>query len=559
MINVNHVWHQIDKIARQRVLSIVIVALLSFGGCWLWSLSRGIPIPYDVDEASYLLAGDTFAHGRVTNPTHPMWVHFEAFNILQHPTYMSKYPPGQGIFLGVGQVLFGHPIYGVWLSAGLMCAAICWMLYAWVSPRWALIGGLVAVLQFGIFTYWSQSYWGGAVAGIGGALVFGASPRIFKTQRIRDALWLGLGCAVLANSRPLEGFLVAIPVGCLVLPWKIRWEKLVLAKFIKKIILPLSIILFITAWGMGAYNKQITGKTKVFPYLLYAHTYRDVPLFIWQPEDYRTKFIYKSMYLLEKNYVERYYIDKKTWEGFVKDMQNDSLWTSMFFFGYPLAVPSLAFLLLFFFYRQTAARFWTALLILLATFAVMTCLAKAHYFSPLTCLAVLLITIGLRGLAGLKLRNVRIGLVSVIFLIALQLLLNIMLTLRFPVVWSLARNIQNPSVIPAKGPHTGHSQLFAGIFNRINLPASFTREELKDILMKQGGQYLVIVKYPLSHNYRFEWVYNDADIDHAPIVWARDMDEGHNNRLLEYFKDRQVLFINVYWDRPGFVPYQPCQ
>ena len=135
---------------------------------------------------------------------------------------MSKYPPGQGIFLAIGQVAFGHPIYGVWLSAGLMCAAICWMLYAWVSPRWALIGGLVAVLQFGVFTYWSQSYWGGAVAGLGGALVFGALPRIFKTQRIRDALWLGLGCAILVNSRPLEGFLVAIPLACLVLPWKIN-------------------------------------------------------------------------------------------------------------------------------------------------------------------------------------------------------------------------------------------------------------------------------------------------------------------------------------------------
>ena len=526
----NHLFAGFDALARRRFMSILVVFFLSFGGSWSLSTFRGIPVPYIHDEFSYLLAGDTFAHGRVTNPTHPMGEYFETFDVLQKPTYMSKYPPGQGVFLALGNILFGHPIFGVWLSAGLMCAAIGWMFYAWVSPRWALIGGLVAVLQFGIFTYWSQSYWGGAVAGMGGALVFGALPRIFKTQRIRDALWLGLGCAVLANSRPLEGFLVAIPVGCLVLPWKIRWKELVLAKFIKKIILPFSLILCITVLGMGAYNKQITGDSKVFPYFLYTQTCRGVPIFIWQPYASRVKFNHKIIELHEKNFTEKYYIDKKTWKGFVKDMRNDSFAMSMYFFGYPLAIPSLAVLLLFFFHRQTAARFWAALSILLGTCAAMTTPANAHYFSPLTCLAVLLISIGLRGLAGLKLRDGRIGPGLVIFLIALQLVLNIILTPIPPIV-TLARNIQSP---------------------QINLPASFTRKELSNILMKRGGKYLVIVKYPLTHNYFFEWVYNDADIDHAPIVWARDMDEGHNKKLLEYFKDRQVLFINVFWDMPGF-------
>ncbi len=99
-----------------------------------------VPTPAAMDEFSYLLIADTFAHGRLANPTSPMWAHLESPLVLWHPTHVGIYHPAQGLFMAVGQVLLGHPYWGVWLSVGIMCAAICWMLQAWVGESWAIAG-----------------------------------------------------------------------------------------------------------------------------------------------------------------------------------------------------------------------------------------------------------------------------------------------------------------------------------------------------------------------------------------------------------------------------------
>jgi hypothetical protein len=71
------------------------------------------------------------------------------------------------------------------------------------------------------------------------------------------------------------------------------------------------------------------------------------------------------------------------------------------------------------------------------------------------------------------------------------------------------------------------------------------------------GRHLVIVRYgPRPPLFR-DWVYNEADIDGAKVVWAREMDMAQNRKLLEYFKDRHMWLVEVDMEHvsPVLTPY----
>src|SRR5580698_5109446 len=58
-----------------------------------------VPMPIVTDEFSHLLLADTLLHGRVANPVHPFWPHFESIHVLMQPRYVSAYFPGQAVWL----------------------------------------------------------------------------------------------------------------------------------------------------------------------------------------------------------------------------------------------------------------------------------------------------------------------------------------------------------------------------------------------------------------------------------------------------------------------------
>src|SRR5713226_6091407 len=271
------------KLARRRRLAVVVVGLAALATRAALLPILPVPQPEFHDEFSYLLSADTFAHGRLANPTHPMWIHFETFHVNFKPTYVAMVHPAQGLFLAAGQVIFGHPFWGLWLSVGVMCTAICWMLQGWLPPLWALLGGLLAVIRLGTFSYWADSYWGGAVAAIGGALVLGSLPRIKRQQRVRDALLLGLGLAILANSRPYEGLFFSLPVGVALLVWMVGKNSPPRQILVRRIVLPLALVLLATLGAMAYYFWRTTGSPLQSPYLLNVQIYNPVPIFPWLP------------------------------------------------------------------------------------------------------------------------------------------------------------------------------------------------------------------------------------------------------------------------------------
>ena len=264
-----------------RVADIVICGGLSFAVSVIlsWMLQ---PVPTLHDEFSYLLAGDTFASGRVANDSHPFWIHFESMHILQQPRYASKYPPMQGLFLAAGQFLVNRPLSGVWLSTSFSVAAICWMLQGWAPRRWALFGGLTAAFHSGLQLEWGQSFMGGAPAVIGSALLYGALPRWRHGRSASSGFAGAVGLAILANSRPFEGLLVSLPAGAIVCrDFAGRIPPGRIGRFLRALV-PGVCVLALTFAGMLFYNQQITGNCLKLPYSLHSSQYMSGPLFVWQ-------------------------------------------------------------------------------------------------------------------------------------------------------------------------------------------------------------------------------------------------------------------------------------
>ena len=502
----------LSGLARRRSLSLIVVGLLVLVSRAALIPVLGIPEPDWHDEFSYLLAADTFAHGRVTNPPHPMAVHFESFHIIQQPTYMSMYPPAQGLVLAFGERL-GHPWIGQLIVTSLMCSAICWMLQGWLPPGWALFGGLLAALRLGILGYWMNGYWSASVVALAGAVVVGAMPRLQRHARVRDAVCLALGIAILANSRPYEGLILSLAVACALVFWLASPRRPEISVLALRIAAPLLVVLAVAAAATGYYYDRVTGSPFRMTYQINRGVYSQAPYFLWQqprPEPVYHHPLMRAFYQREF----RVFQESRTLAGFLREL-GKKIWSSWKFYVGPLF--TLPLLMLPWTFRDRRIRFplLAGALLLLAT-AVETW-TSPHYLAAATGLLYLAL---MQCMRHLRLWSWRCRPFGAAIVRAIPVICCALIVLRVAAVASGAQ-IEPP-------------------WPRGNLE----RAAILRKLQASPGQHIVIVSYGPGHDLDHEWVYNDASIDAAKVIWARDMGPLGDAELLQYFHDRRVWRLN---------------
>jgi hypothetical protein len=505
----------LSRLARRKTLSCVglgtLVLAVRVALLPVWP----IPRPSIYDEFSYILQADTFAHGRLANPAHPLWQFFESTYILQQPTYASRFPPAQGLVMAMGQLIFGHPWFGVWLSAGVLAAALCWALQGWLPPGWALFGAFIG-LDLCLFSYWMNSYWGGAVTAIGGALVTGAWVRITWAKRWRYAWLFGIGAVIVVLARPFEGLLLVVPA----------LVALGMANRTARVWLPLVLTGVAGASWLAYDNYRVTGHPLRLPYREYYEQYEIVPPFSFIPIS-TTPRTFRHFDLESR--ARETYERARSWRLLV-DRSLDWLVLLRFYYGNLIwLLPMVVFMP--FMWRSRRTRFAAILVAVIGTASLIEVWWYPHYAAPFMAALLILAAQSIRYLRQWKCGGRETGR----FLVSAMPLAVLLVTVA--------------SEAQAIAAHRTADQLQAK-----NAQVAQKESIEQHLLTKWPGQDVIFVSYAGLPSPHEEWIYNPANIDAAPVIWARDMGQVQNERLRRYYAGRSFWLFKPA-ESMSLIPY----
>lgn len=533
----------LGRLARRQGLSVLLVGATALVLRLAILPLSPVPHPFINDDFSFLLAADTFSSGRLTNATPAMWQHFESLQITMQPTYMSMYFPAQGLAMAAGKVLLGNPWYGILLSTVLMCAAICWMLQAWLPPSWALLGGLLAVLHLGLFSYWINTYTGAApIAAMGGALLLGALPRFMKSLRLQYGLLMAVGAILLATSRPYEGVLLCLPVAFVLGRWAFfgssRPPKGLL---LRRLAAPMTLIVSAGVW-MGHYDDRVFGSPLVPPYAINRATYARVPYFVWQSPRPAPNYRHRSMQDFYVNFEFAYFLKLHSlYGGLSETLLLKPLRVLVFFAGITLLPPLIMLRRVL---KDRRTRFLVACCLVLAVGMAGETFLLVHYVSPFTAA---FYAIGLQAMRHLRVwqpgrQPVGLGLTRSIVALCV-----VLVGLR---LYAQPLHLRPSDAMSYDWMYKWYGPSRAGI----------PRADAEAAMEHRSGEQLAIVRYSPDHNYLDEWVYNAADIAHSKVIWAREMDAASNCELIKHYKDRKAWLVQPDLRPTRVSPYPPvCQ
>lgn len=482
-----------------------------------------IPVPFTADDYSNLLAADTFAHGRLANPTPAMWVHFESIHIDMRPTYTSMYFPGQGLLMAAGKVLLGNFWLAVPFAAALMCSAICWALQGWLPDSWALLGGFIAVLRIGVFSYWTNTYHtAGTLAALGGALILGALPRFQRSPESRYGLIMAGGVVLLIITRPYEGMLLCLAVGVALSRW--AWKRRLRPQALFQTAASGLILLALGLAWQGYYDLRAFGNPLTPPYSVNRATYATAPYFVWQKPRPEPAYHHPLMRRFYKVYELDDYVRVHSLGGLPFMTLIKALRGILFFSGV-VFLPVL--FMLPWAFRDRRIRFLVISLIVLACGLAIEIFLFPHYLAPF---AAAFYAVGLQCMRHLwhwHPGDQPVGMAMVRLVVVICVLM------------AGIRVFDGPLRCPVPG--YPFSTWICNWFG----PDHFVpeRDRVNQVLAKNAGGQLAIVRYSPDHDPLDEWVYNAADIDSSKVIWAWDMGDAGNLELIRYYKDRKAWLI----------------
>lgn len=539
---------------------VIIFAITGFLLPLIYADHYGFPVPHVHDEFSYLLAADTFAEGRLSNPTPEFYEHYESPHILVTPVYMSKFPPVQAMFLAMGQIIFGQPIYGVWISCGLFAGSLFWMLSLWSGVRWAICGTFLMFLFIGIDSYWAQSFWGGTAAAFGGSIFFGAFRNLLNRICFGNIFLLITGGTILINSRPYEGFLTMLAPLCFLLIQIIK-NKTSLSRKVKSFFLPAFLLTLISLSAMAFYNFKATGSITSFPYTVHQSQYFSTPLFVFEsssssePEirgTERLKNLYNQISTgrLLYNLEGREIYDSKV---------EKSIYAVLYLLAEFPAFLSTVWLTLFIYIFLIPILKKNPLLILIAGTILITVAGmsltnyweKPHYSAPLTGCFYLLLIESLKYCVSFLLKKDAGTKYLLIFITAACTLTFFDWTEKFYYYYHPAKFTAievNKLVELEKRKEVSFED-----YGR----ATYVKPEIEEYFNNSADKYLAIVSYQPDQSVHDEIVYNKADIENSKFIWANDLGKEKNCLLIKHFQERKILQFIVSPSQIKITPLDP--
>ncbi len=510
-----------SRVARHTACCVAVFAIIPVIVRIVLIIRHPIPTPDLYDEFGHLLVADTLRHWRLANPPHSFARFFETFFVIQAPSYSAIYPLGNGLLLALGWSLAGTPWAGVLAATGLFCGLTFWMLRAWITPGWALVGGLLAVMLFGPLNQWTNGYWGGALPAAAGCLVFGSLPRLANRGRIRDGITLGLGLAIHILTRPYETVFLVIAAS-VYLGFAFRKTQFALRP------IQIALVLGLLALGLTALqNKRVTGHWTTLPYALSQYQY-GVP----------AALTFQSDPVPHRQLTPQQQADFRMQSGFLAGQETLGSFLQRlifrvryyrFYFYPPMYLALFGFVIAVL--RRREFR-WVWVLSTCIFFALGVNFFPAfqfHYLAGVVCLFLLMTVKGLE-----RISKRQHGAVAVRFLIVLAIA-------QFGYAYA--------SHLVDQGGYD--------LWTSINHGNPERRLAVHKEISAIPGRLVVFVRYWPAHPFQDEWVYNGADIDAQRVVWARDLGDEENQRLLAYYGNRTAMLLEPDSRPPQLSPWVP--